>query len=131
LLTALSNPPVSLLKSSLPSPLSHEGSSDSAGQECVNTLVKESEDRAGEVVIILAGYSKEMATFLSTNSGLTSRFPNVFAFADYVSAELAKVGSGRAGAALKGGGSVDRRCRAVGKLSAGCGLGGLASRHSH
>ena len=30
-----------------------EGSSDSAGQECVNTLVKESEDRAGELVIIL------------------------------------------------------------------------------
>ena len=46
-----------------------EGSSDSAGQECVNTLVKESEDRAGELVIILAGYHKEMTTFLNTNPG--------------------------------------------------------------
>ena len=44
-----------------------------------------------QVVIILAGYSKEMATFLSSNSGLTSRFPNVFAFADYTMAEMAKV----------------------------------------
>ena len=33
-----------------------EGSNDSAGQECVNTLVKESEDRAGELVIILVRY---------------------------------------------------------------------------
>jgi len=71
--------------------LRHEGSSDSAGQECVNTLVKESEDRAGELVIILAGYQKEMTTFLSTNSGLTSRFPNVFAFADYSFEEMAEI----------------------------------------
>ena len=69
--------------------LRHEGSSDSAGQECVNTLVKESEDRAGEVVIILAGYQKEMSNFLGTNSGLTSRFPNRFNFADYTAAEMA------------------------------------------
>jgi len=71
--------------------LRNEGSSDSAGQECVNTLVKESEDRASEVVIILAGYNKEMATFLSTNSGLTSRFPNVFSFADYTFEEMAEI----------------------------------------
>lgn len=71
--------------------LRHEGSSDSAGQECVNTLVKESEDRAGELVIILAGYNKEMSTFLSTNSGLSSRFPNVFNFADYTPEEMAGI----------------------------------------
>merc|ERR1719181_2421650 len=71
--------------------LRNEGSSDSAGQECVNTLVKESEDHAKDFVVILAGYNKEMATFLSTNSGLASRFPQVFNFADYGFDELAGI----------------------------------------
>lgn len=68
--------------------LRNEGSSDSAGQECVNTLVKESETYAKDLIIILAGYTKEMTTFISTNSGLTSRFPNVFNFADYTHEEM-------------------------------------------
>jgi SpoVK/Ycf46/Vps4 family AAA+-type ATPase len=71
--------------------LRHEGSSDSAGQECVNTLVKAAEDHAKEMVIILAGYQKEMTAFLSTNSGLSSRFPNVFSFVDYTYTELAGI----------------------------------------
>ena len=71
--------------------LRNEGSSDSAGQECVNTLVKESEDHAKDFVLILAGYNKEMQTFLSTNSGLSSRFPNVFNFADYSYDHLAYI----------------------------------------
>ena len=68
-----------------------EGSSDSAGQECVNTLVKESEDHTNDLVIILAGYNKEMASFVSSNSGLASRFPNVFNFADYSHEEMAGI----------------------------------------
>ena len=68
-----------------------EGSSDSAGQECVNTLVKESEERAGELVIILAGYHKEMTTFMASNPGLPSRFPNTFNFADYTADEMARI----------------------------------------
>ena len=71
--------------------LRNEGSSDSAGQECVNTLVKESEDHAKDFVVIMAGYNKEMQTFLSTNSGLASRFPNVFNFADYSFDDLARI----------------------------------------
>ena len=71
--------------------LRHEGSSDSAGQECVNTLVKAAEDHASDLVMILAGYNKEMTSFLSTNSGLSSRFPNVFQFADYSYPELAGI----------------------------------------
>ena len=68
-----------------------EGSSDSAGQEGVNTLVKESEDHTNDLVIILAGYNKEMASFVSSNSGLASRFPNVFNFADYSHEEMAGI----------------------------------------
>jgi len=71
--------------------LRNEGSSDSAGQECVNTLVKESEEHANNLVVILAGYQKEMASFLATNAGLSSRFPNVFNFADYSYADLASI----------------------------------------
>ena len=71
--------------------LRNEGSSDSAGQECVNTLVKECEEHTNDLVIILAGYNKEMATFISTNSGLASRFPNVFNFADYTHEEMAGI----------------------------------------
>merc|ERR1719359_2542109 len=71
--------------------LRNEVSSDSAGQECVNTLVKEAEDHAKDLVVILAGYNKEMAAFLSTNSGLASRFPNVFNFADYSTEEMAGI----------------------------------------
>jgi SpoVK/Ycf46/Vps4 family AAA+-type ATPase len=68
-----------------------EGSSDSAGQECVNTLVKEAEEHTSDLVIILAGYNKEMASFVASNSGLSSRFPNVFNFADYTSEEMAGI----------------------------------------
>ena len=49
------------------------------------------EDRAGELVIILAGYHKEMTTFLNTNPGLHSRIPNTFNFADYTSEEMARI----------------------------------------
>ena len=39
-------------------------------------------------MVILAGYSKEMALFLTANSGLASRFPNQIEFPDYTGAEL-------------------------------------------
>ncbi|MEG1873905.1 MAG: stage V sporulation protein K, partial [Ruthenibacterium sp.] len=38
-----------------------------------------------------AGYSKEMAEFLTANSGLTSRFPNRIEFPDYTGAELLSI----------------------------------------
>mmetsp|Transcript_9630 Transcript_9630/g.24926 ORF Transcript_9630/g.24926 Transcript_9630/m.24926 type:complete len:819 (-) Transcript_9630:139-2595(-) len=71
--------------------LKHEGSSDSGGQEAINTLVKEIEDHQGELVVILAGYQREMTAFLSSNSGLSSRFPHTFNFADYTTDEMAQI----------------------------------------
>ena len=41
------------------------------------------EDNRGDLVVILAGYTKEMQLFLSANSGLASRFPNQIEFPDY------------------------------------------------
>ena len=38
------------------------------------------EDHRDDLIVILAGYSKEMAEFLTANSGLKSRFPNIIEF---------------------------------------------------
>jgi len=70
--------------------LKHEGSSDSHGQECVDTLLKEMENHKN-VVVILAGYSKEMAGLLNVNPGIQSRFPNHFTFPDYTNEEMAEI----------------------------------------
>ena len=40
------------------------------------------------LVVILAGYTKEMEVFLTANSGLASRFPNKIEFPDYTADEL-------------------------------------------
>ena len=61
---------------------------DSFGQECIDTLVKLIEDYHGELVVILAGYTKEMKKFMKTNSGLESRFPLFVEFPDYSADEL-------------------------------------------
>jgi len=70
--------------------LKHEGSSDSHGQECVDTLLKEMEQHK-DVVVILAGFGKEMAGLLNVNPGIQSRFPNHFTFNDYNHEEMAEI----------------------------------------
>ena len=61
---------------------------DSVGKECIDTLVKLTEDHKDNIVVILAGYTKEMKDFLKTNSGLESRFPLDIEFLDYSVEEL-------------------------------------------
>ena len=48
-------------------------------------------DHRDDLVVILAGYTKEMQLFLSANSGLASRFPNQIEFPDYTGEELYKI----------------------------------------
>lgn len=69
--------------------LSREGSS--FGREAIDTLVKLIEDYRGEIVVILAGYEKEMKDFLKSNSGLQSRFPLSIDFPDYSCENLYKI----------------------------------------
>lgn len=69
----------------------YRGRDDSFGLEAIDTLVKGMEDHRDNLVVILAGYSHEMALFLESNSGLRSRFPNVIEFADYTAGELVKI----------------------------------------
>ena len=66
----------------------YRGRDDSFGLEAIDTLVKGIEDNRDNLIVILAGYSKEMAEFLTANSGLKSRFPNVINFPDYTGEEL-------------------------------------------
>ena len=66
----------------------YRGEQDTFGLEAIDTLVKGMEDHRDELVVILAGYTKEMEEFLQSNSGLRSRFPNKIEFPDYTGAEL-------------------------------------------
>ncbi len=69
----------------------YRGENDSFGLECIDTLVKAMEDNRDDLIVILAGYTKEMTEFLSSNSGLQSRFPNQIEFPDYTGEELYKI----------------------------------------
>ena len=69
----------------------YRGKEDSFGLEAIDTLVKAMEDNRDNLIVILAGYQKEMRTFLESNSGLKSRFPNVICFPDYSGEELLKI----------------------------------------
>ena len=66
----------------------YRGEQDSFGLEAIDTLVKGMEDHREDLVVILAGYTREMEQFLTANSGLASRFPNQIEFPDYTAAEL-------------------------------------------
>ena len=69
----------------------YRGKDDSFGLEAIDTLVKAMEDNRDNLIVILAGYKKEMASFLEANSGLKSRFPNVVNFPDYTGEELVRI----------------------------------------
>ena len=69
----------------------YRGKDDSFGLEAIDTLVKAMEDNRENLIVILAGYKKEMAGFLEANSGLKSRFPNVINFKDYTGEELVRI----------------------------------------
>ncbi|MFN0173044.1 MAG: AAA family ATPase [Saprospiraceae bacterium] len=61
------------------------------GREAVEILVRELSNGPGDLAIIVAGYPKEMKTFLDSNPGLRSRFKLSFEFADYLPQELAQI----------------------------------------
>lgn len=81
-----------------------QGDNDQFGQEAVDTMLKLAEDNRGKIVVILAGYTKEMGEFLSTNSGLTSRFNETVNFRDYTAEELTEIFRGMV---RKGGFTLD------------------------
>ena len=61
------------------------------GPEAIATLLKRMEDNRDRLVVILAGYSKEMQDFINSNPGLRSRFNRYIAFKDYTALELLSI----------------------------------------
>ncbi len=58
------------------------------GREAIDTLVKSIEDRREEIIVVLAGYPREMDRFIASNPGLSSRLPILLDFPDYGAEEL-------------------------------------------
>src|SRR5690606_13790195 len=59
------------------------GTQNDFGSEAVDTLVEEMTKHGENLVVILAGYPKEMEHLLESNPGLKSRFKKFFHFPDY------------------------------------------------
>ena len=64
---------------------------DPRGSQVLNLLLTEMENNKGRLVVVVAGYPKEMEGLLAKNPGLLSRFPHDFKFEDYSEGELLQI----------------------------------------
>ncbi len=58
------------------------------GQEAIDTLLKEMEDKRDDFAVIIAGYDDLMRDFINSNPGLKSRFNKYIHFEDYNPSEM-------------------------------------------
>lgn len=61
------------------------------GREAIDTLIAEMENHRSDLVVIMAGYTDEMATLMEANPGLESRMPYVIEFPSYDRSELTEI----------------------------------------
>lgn len=61
------------------------------GEEAIATLIKMMEDHRDRLVVIVAGYTDEMAQLLDANPGMKSRFKTKIDFPDYSAEELVQI----------------------------------------
>ncbi len=74
--------------------LADNGGENSYNGEAIATLIKAMEDYRDNLVVIFAGYTKEMQDFLDSNSGIVSRIGYTLEFDDYTNDELKAIFSG-------------------------------------
>src|SRR5690606_39667244 len=58
------------------------------GQETIEILLQDMENRREDLVVILAGYKDRMERFFRSNPGMSSRIAHHIDFPDYSAAEL-------------------------------------------
>jgi SpoVK/Ycf46/Vps4 family AAA+-type ATPase len=68
------------------------GGSHDFGNEVIQTILKQMEDKRGHFFVFAAGYPDNMDAFLKANPGLSSRFDKVLRFEDYSPEELNEIG---------------------------------------
>ena len=61
------------------------------GREVIEILVKEMSNGAGDLAVIVAGYTEEMRRFLDSNTGLKSRFKHHYEFRNFLPQELSQI----------------------------------------
>jgi type VII secretion ATPase EccA len=64
---------------------------DAFGREAVDTLLARMEDDRDRLVVIIAGYDREIERFLASNEGLSSRFSRRIRFSSYSAVELGDI----------------------------------------
>ncbi len=67
---------------------------NSYNDEAIATLIKAMEDNRDNLVVIFAGYTKEMQDFINSNSGIASRIGYTLNFKDYTEEELLEIFKG-------------------------------------
>ena len=70
---------------------SGQGQGNGYNEEAIATLIQAMENNRDNLVVIFAGYTKEMQGFLNTNSGIVSRIGYTLEFEDYTTEELIKI----------------------------------------
>ena len=70
---------------------SSENNDGDFGIEAINTLLEAMTDYEGKFIVVVAGYPKEMETFINSNSGLQSRFTEKIHIEDYTAEEMHEI----------------------------------------
>ena len=77
---------------------------NSYNAEAIATLIQAMENYRDKLVVIFAGYTKEMQDFINSNSGISSRIGYTLEFDDYTTKELIEIFKGMA---IKNGFEID------------------------
>ncbi len=67
---------------------------DTFGHEAVDEIIAQMENNKDSMMVILAGYKKEMEEFLKSNPGFASRIRNSIEFEDYTIEEMTEIFKG-------------------------------------